>query len=72
MVACNDYIILDTMIYRILQVRYGESERKSSMRANAVPFIIPIHSHHQIIPSLPPLDALPVPPRLRRPGRPVP
>jgi hypothetical protein len=27
MVACNDYIILDTMIYRILQVREGERER---------------------------------------------
>jgi len=27
MVACNDYIILDTMIYRILQVKEGARER---------------------------------------------
>jgi hypothetical protein len=28
MVACNDYIILDTMIYRILQVREGMGKRQ--------------------------------------------
>jgi hypothetical protein len=41
MVACNDYIILDTMIYRVLQVR-GEKEKGTRARARDVHLSLPL------------------------------
>ena len=41
MVACNDYIILDTMIYRVLQVR-GEKEKVTRARALDVHLSLPL------------------------------